>query len=803
MEQRRVILFLTLSFLVLVINGIMTAPPRQPEKQKAEVAELGEAAVQADDALSSVDGEALAAVEVEDVPQEPAVPAGAEAEIPLQYVSLGSVDENSPYRLLVTLSNRGAAVERVELANSRYRDLHDRGGYLGHLELAADPAGGLVAQAVGAGTPAAVAGMQAGDRIVAATGSTETSSLGVPADFKHFLSQEHPGDRVTLSVVRGDTEPEDFEIELTRHPLDLIRPEAENVLMRNDRLPSDFADQPSFQFTFEQLGTSKLGQIIKQAKRKAEEALTEGLGEKVDIPEEIAGVELRNGNWEILEHDESSVTFRRQLPQHNVEVIKRYRLQRVAQEELTNADYPGYDFEIDLEIRNLGSEPLEMAYQLDGPNGLPMEGWWYANKIGRAWSGVGIRDVVARYEGGDPLQIGPTAIAEGEAELVLDRPLAFIGVDAQYFSAVLLPQKPTIETTWIEEASTVLIGHQPKERSAEGRYSNVTCRLTSKTKTLAAGEALSHSYTVFTGPKRPELLAKYHASENQFYSLSDLLYYGWFGSVAKLMLLILHTFYSFVGNYGISIILLTVLVRSCLFPISRKQAQSMARMQELRPEMDKIKDKYKNDMQKQSQAMQEMYRKYNINPMAGCLPMFIQLPILLGLYRALMVDVELRQAPLLSEGIRWCSNLAAPDMLWDWTSVVPEFITRGEGIFSPGPYLNILPLITCVLFLLQQKMFMPEPANEQAAMQQKVMKYMMIFMGFMFFKVASGLCIYFIASSLWGIAERKLVPPASANLGIASRPDTESPNRLNRSSNERNGQSKRKGKRTGKSKKKR
>jgi YidC/Oxa1 family membrane protein insertase len=156
----------------------------------------------------------------------------------------------------------------------------------------------------------------------------------------------------------------------------------------------------------------------------------------------------------------------------------------------------------------------------------------------------------------------------------------------------------------------------------------------------------------------------------------------------------------------------------------------------------------------------------------------------------------------LGEGIRWCSNLAAPDMLWDWTSVLPNVITSGDGLLSPGPYLNILPLITCVLFLLQQKMFMPEPANEQAAMQQKIMKYMMIFMGFMFFKVASGLCIYFIASSLWGIGERKLVPPASAKTGIASGPDTTGPG-SSRSASERNGQSKRKGKRSGKSKKKR
>ena len=96
---------------------------------------------------------------------------------------------------------------------------------------------------------------------------------------------------------------------------------------------------------------------------------------------------------------------------------------------------------------------------------------------------------------------------------------------------------------------------------------------------------------------------------------------------------------------------------------------------------------------------------------------------------------------------------------------MPDFISHGTGFFGLGPYLNILPLVTIGLFIWQQKMFMPPPADEQAAMQQKMMQYMMIFMGVMFFKVASGLCVYFIASSLWGIAERKLLPKTSARRG--------------------------------------
>jgi YidC/Oxa1 family membrane protein insertase len=188
----------------------------------------------------------------------------------------------------------------------------------------------------------------------------------------------------------------------------------------------------------------------------------------------------------------------------------------------------------------------------------------------------------------------------------------------------------------------------------------------------------------------------------------------------------------------------------------------MAKMTQLKPEMERIKEKFKGDQQKQAQAMQQLYRKHNVNPLAGCLPALIQLPVFVGLWRGLAVDVELRQAALFGQGVQWCSNLAGPDMFWNWSKIMPAMITRGEGFFGLGPYLNLLPLVTVGLFLWQQKMFMPEPANEQAAMQQKIMKYMMVLMGILFYKVPSGLCLYSIASSLWGIGERKLFPPPAA-----------------------------------------
>jgi len=219
--------------------------------------------------------------------------------------------------------------------------------------------------------------------------------------------------------------------------------------------------------------------------------------------------------------------------------------------------------------------------------------------------------------------------------------------------------------------------------------------------------------------------------------------------------------------------------------MSRKQAINAQMMQKLQPEMKEIQKKYKKEPEAARKAQQELWSKHNYNPLGGCLLLLIQMPIFLGLYRALQVNVELRDAPLLSHAIRWCSNLAAPDMLYDWSGFMPPTVSNGVGypwfpllggMAGLGPYLNLFPIITLVLFLVQQKVMMPPAADEQTAQQQKIMKYVMLLMGLMFFKVAAGLCIYFIASTFWGLAERRFLPKAAVangNLdddGVPSRP---------------------------------
>jgi YidC/Oxa1 family membrane protein insertase len=231
-------------------------------------------------------------------------------------------------------------------------------------------------------------------------------------------------------------------------------------------------------------------------------------------------------------------------------------------------------------------------------------------------------------------------------------------------------------------------------------------------------------------------------------------------------------------SYGLSIIVLTVLVRGMMFPISRKGALTSIRMQELAPEIKKLQEKYKDDRQQLQLATMELYRKSGVNPFGTCWFMLLQMPIFMGLYFSLQESITFRLAPFQPAavfGLRWIDNLAAPDMLVYWSESIP-WLSRPQdfgGFLYLGPYLNILPIFAVALMIMQQKLITPPPTDEQQEMQQKMMKYMMIFMGLMFYKVAAGLCIYFIASSLWGFAERKLLPkkkPAAPGTGATTAP---------------------------------
>ncbi|MGQ9822597.1 MAG: membrane protein insertase YidC [Thermogutta sp.] len=673
---------------------------------------------------------------------------------PPAYYTLGTLDAAQPYRMLVTLSNRGAAVVRVELNNLRYCDTEYWGGYLGHIFDDTGVIGdGCPVEVVGPGTPAAEAGLRPGDLLRTVDGQ---KVLGVRS-LDAILARTRPGQKVTLGVLRGNQQLELVAI-LRRKPLEIIRPEN--------------SAPPSFLTTLAQFDKDRLldRRLALEERLKRIDSLIEReelIRRELDL--ELPGVSLRERTWRLLPEDadpqrpqdwpqdaadfeegvRDAIRFGVWLPEKKIVLTKTYRIAKGNPEQITNLDETNYHLTLSIDCYNIGDREVAVAYQLDGPNGLPTEGSWYARKMSNSWSAVGLRDVAVKLGNGALRLVSAHSIARDKAGVPWkdeSENITAVGVDAQYFSAVLIPQKNPSSPLWFDDVRPYRIG------TAERNYeflTNVSCRLTALPVSLSPGESFSHTYNIFLGPKRQDLLSAY--------GLSGLIQYGWFWFVAEPMTRLLHFFHDYmVFNYGLAILMLTAMVRLCMFPVSRKQTLNAQKMQELQPEIKRIQDQHK-DLQERNERIQELFRRHNYNPFSGCLVLFIQLPIFIGLYKALAIDVELRQAPLISETIRWCANLAAPDMLFNWSFLWPDWFNRGQGMFALGPYFNLLPILTIVIFLWQQKKMMPPPADETAAMQQKVMTFMMIFMGVLFYKVPSGLCLYFIISSIWGLGERQVL----------------------------------------------
>ena len=758
--EKRFVLFLGLSLGILVGYSMLARMffPPPPVAQKKDDVAAADKPVDPADAGDDTEPEQEPVPPSVSTAEEPAIePADAApttaAAIEQRWESFGSYAANSGHSLLVTFNNKGAAMERVELTTRnakgelKYRDLEDKSGYLGNLALTSRRERGCTVNVVGDGTPAALAELQRGDVLLAVDGTP----INEPFALEQVLSEKKPGESISLQIERlGVTPPSESTLTATLdvRPLELIRPEP---LQGEELIPHPL----SFVMSLSDKSGVRTVDIDSPARRNwAVEPIVDGV------------IEFRLTLEKTAESGEP------------IALVKRFRLgtqqDLVAAEDSTIAGTaPAYHVDMDLELHNGSESPRRLAYTLGGPTGLPLEGWWYSAKIHpKMFYGAGARDVLIQSDAErrlvgcpelyklakkKPNEKAITLFADDEP--VPNRTLHYLGVDTQYFIAALMPSSsqgnaaPTGTSSVFHRAEAFALGDVAKQPKGYSRTTDVTFDLDSAPIALEGNASHKQSFRIFLGPKDPDVLAAY--------KLDDVIYHGWFGSIAKLLKSILHFFHDIVGNFGIAIILLTVLVRGCMFPISRKTAKNAAMMQELAPEMRKLTEKYKGDMEKRAKAQQELFRRHNYNPFGGCWLMFLQLPIFLGLYRSISVDIELRQAPLIP-GLDWCSNLAGPDMLWYWKGIMPNFLVAETGML--GPYLNVLPLFTVALFLVHQKLFTPPATDEQTALQLKMMKYMTLFMGFLFFKVASGLCLYFIASSLWGIAERKLIPKPKVNL---------------------------------------
>ncbi len=258
------------------------------------------------------------------------------------------------------------------------------------------------------------------------------------------------------------------------------------------------------------------------------------------------------------------------------------------------------------------------------------------------------------------------------------------------------------------------------------------CHFIGPEQTIQPGNQTSFEYEIFFGPKSMAVL------KDVGHDLNKALDFGMFDFIAKPLLWFMNFIFSLIPNYGIAIIVLTMLTKIVLWPLGSKSYKSMNEMKRLQPLMAEIREKYKNDKKQMNQEIMSLYRTYKINPMGGCLPMVLQIPVFFALYRMLYQAIELRHAPFLL----WINDLSAPDRLFNFGFSIP---------FMQPPYgIPVLTVIMGATMLLQQKMSPPPGDPTQA----KMMMLMPIVFTVIFINFSSGLVLYWLINNILSIGQQ-------------------------------------------------
>ena len=500
---------------------------------------------------------------------------------------------------------------------------------------------------------------------------------------------------------------------------------------------------------------------------------------RLDGREGWGKVDLADVPWRVTEvaDDHSSAVFEVDVQDADGSRLATVRRQYVLQPrgtvggEAEGEPVPQYELHAAVEIVARDPRVQKAYYVLHGPPALPREGQRrdYRGAVVGLW-GEGKVDV-ERYEGKDDggPRIGPE--------------MAWIGQEDKYFTVVLIPLVASPDGGHVMPGSrpasgTFAAGGEVSGRTVtEGRKELAlpVVRLESKAVALDPGAPVRHELAVFAGPKDPGHLEAYY----QEIGLDKLVVWSqccsFFAPISRVLLTVVEAFHAVVGNWGVAIIMLVIALQIVLLPVTKWSAKSMAQMQSMAPKMQEIREKYASDQKK---MQEELAKIGGFKAFGGCLPMFVQMPIWIGLYGALLVAIQLRHSAFLPAawipaGSLFLQDLSAPDALVHWAAPlylpgqdipllgwviggIQSMLGGGGGITS----FTILPIAVGLLMYVQQKL-MPSAsgsaaANPQAQQQQKMMmRFMPIFLGVVLYSAPSGLCLYIMTSSLIRLVENK------------------------------------------------
>ncbi|GGF79113.1 membrane protein insertase YidC [Azorhizobium oxalatiphilum] len=385
-----------------------------------------------------------------------------------------------------------------------------------------------------------------------------------------------------------------------------------------------------------------------------------------------------------------------------------------------------YMFTVKDEVENKGGEAITLyPYALVSRHGMPhTEGFYILHEgLVGVMGDHGLQEVTySKMDDAKPV----THKATG----------GWLGITDKYWAATVIPdQKVEVDARF---SSSML-----------GQTRTFQADFLAAAKTVEPGATATTQSRLFAGAKEVAVVDGYE-TQYQIDRFDRLIDWGWFYFITKPLFLVIDWIYKLVGNFGIAILAVTVLLKAIFFPLANKSYASMAKMKALQPEMVAIRERYADDKVKQQQATMELYKKEKINPVAGCLPIIIQIPVFFALYKVLFVTIEMRQAPFFG----WIHDLSAPDpttvfnlfglIPWD-PSIVPVL----------GPYLMLgaWPLIMGVTMWVQMKLN-PAPPDPT---QQMIFNYMPIIFTFMLAHFAAGLVIYWAWNNTLSVIQQAAI----------------------------------------------
>jgi YidC/Oxa1 family membrane protein insertase len=389
----------------------------------------------------------------------------------------------------------------------------------------------------------------------------------------------------------------------------------------------------------------------------------------------------------VVDSEKKSVEFS-WMSKSGIEIIKKYTFTRgkyLVDMDVTVINRSAADRQEQLSVELVGVAPQKTSYTFEGPSA---------------------------YLNGELEQIKIKSI---EKKNVYKGKIEWVALQDRYFLTSIL-------TDGEKEGSLVLAASKDLLKS----------KYVHPAKNLMSGTQVTYRHQLFFGPKQMDVLKA--AGKD----LGKLINFGMFDILAKPCLQFMNMIYGVIPNYGIAIILITIIIKIVLWPLGSKSYKSMAEMKRIQPLMADIREKHKNDKKKQNEEIMGLYKTYKVNPMGGCLPMVVQIPVFFALYRMLYGAIELRHAPF----IGWINDLSAPDRLFSFGFSIP---------FMEPPYgIPVLTLIMGATMFLQQKMSPPMGDPTQA----KMMMMMPIVFTFIFINFSSGLVLYWMVNNVLSISQQ-------------------------------------------------